>query len=212
MVHNLPVSFFGYSYAAPGTQPASGLGFLWGRCIEYVMLALVDHGPEPQPSEHEILGRYLAINGHLFLSYGLQTRADFWLSKAHEGLPSTNSGATTESHCDESTFSTGGAAVHGTNVKETEPSENEPTLLEAVLALDGPGPRIGEARRAAVDAYIGEVFRQTGKRITRTDIWKTVRYKTRTEFERWERNDPKNPNKTADARFRKILTEKPHLK
>jgi len=56
------------------------------------------------------------------------------------------------------------------------------------------------------------VYVRTKKRITRTDIWKTARYKTRTEFERWERNDPKNPNKTANARFKNILTEKPHLK
>lgn len=66
-------------------------------------------------------------------------------------------------------------------------------------------------RRAAVDAYIEEVAKK-GKRITRTDIWKKVGYKSRTEFERWERNDPKHPNKIAHERFTGILTEKPHLK
>lgn len=69
----------------------------------------------------------------------------------------------------------------------------------------------GSNRRAIVDAYIEEVLTKTSKRITRTDIWKKVGYKTRTEFERWERNDPK-ATKTADERFTKILTEKPHLK
>ncbi len=72
----------------------------------------------------------------------------------------------------------------------------------------------GQNRRAAVDAYIEEVFRTIAKRITRTDIWKSARYKTRTEFERWQRNDPtdRRKNKTADERFTRILTEKPHLK
>ena len=67
-------------------------------------------------------------------------------------------------------------------------------------------------RRAMVDAYISEVFAKTGKRITRTDIWQTANYKSRTEFERWERNDPKRPNKSADENFNRILREKPHLK
>jgi hypothetical protein len=67
-------------------------------------------------------------------------------------------------------------------------------------------------RRAAVDAYIDEVFKKTGRKVTRTDIWKTARYRTRTEFERWERKDPRNPNRAAHERFTRILAEKPHLK
>ena len=67
-------------------------------------------------------------------------------------------------------------------------------------------------RRAAVNAYIEEVLTQRGKRITRTHIWKQAGYKTRTEFEKWERNDPKKVNKTANERFTAILTQKPHLK
>lgn len=65
--------------------------------------------------------------------------------------------------------------------------------------------------RGAVDAYIEEVFSRTGKRITRRDIWKSARYKTRTEFERWERRD-RRATKAASERFTRILTEKPHLK
>jgi hypothetical protein len=93
----------------------------------------------------------------------------------------------------------------------TEPAPDEP-------AGDGAGPAVSTAenggtdRRAAVDAYIEEVFKRTGKRITRTDIWKSARYKSRTEFERWERNDLDHPNKTAHERFTRILAEKPHLK
>jgi hypothetical protein len=65
-------------------------------------------------------------------------------------------------------------------------------------------------RRAAVDAYIQEV-KNAGKQITRTDIWRKAGYKSRTEFERWERNDPNRLNKAADKNFTRILIEKPHL-
>ena len=84
--------------------------------------------------------------------------------------------------------------------------ETRPEVVPAVNAENGVD------RHAAVDSYIEEVFRRTGRRITRTEIWKSARYKSRTEFERWERNDPKNPNKTAHERFTRILREKPHLK
>ena len=71
-------------------------------------------------------------------------------------------------------------------------------------------------RRAAVEAYIDEVFATTGKRITRTDIWKKAGDKSRAEFERWESHwyekHGRKPNKAANRRFTRILTEKPHLK
>lgn len=70
----------------------------------------------------------------------------------------------------------------------------------------------GRDRRKNVDAYIREILNKTGKRITRTDIWKAAGYHSRTEFERWERHDTKRPNKAADENFTRILREKPHLK
>jgi hypothetical protein len=91
----------------------------------------------------------------------------------------------------------------------TEPRRDETTRTEAGLSVNEMNP--GTDRRKAVDAYIEEVFSRTGKRLTRTAIWKSAGYKSRTEFERWERNDTKNPNKTAHERFTRILTEKPHL-
>jgi hypothetical protein len=67
-----------------------------------------------------------------------------------------------------------------------------------------------------VEAYIDEVFATTGKRITRTDIWKKAGDKSRAEFERWESHwyekHGRKPNKAANRRFTRILTEKPHLK
>lgn len=97
----------------------------------------------------------------------------------------------------------------GAEVEQLErPKQNQSSPQLQPVALINSNK---EARRAAVDAYIEEVFSKTGKRIRRTDIWKRAGYKTRTEFERWERNDPK-VNKTANERFTKILSEKPHLK
>lgn len=66
-------------------------------------------------------------------------------------------------------------------------------------------------RRALVDAYMEEVFTKTGKRIKKKDIW-GKHYKSRTEFERWEREDSKHVNKAANQYFTRILLEKPHLK
>jgi hypothetical protein len=70
---------------------------------------------------------------------------------------------------------------------------------------------VAAQRRRAVDDYIAEVLEKTGKRITRTDFWKAARYRTRTEFERWQRNDPRT-TRTANERFTRLLQEKPHLK
>lgn len=66
-------------------------------------------------------------------------------------------------------------------------------------------------RRAAVDAYIAEVFDRTNEKISRKDIWKSARYRTRSEFERWQRCAA-NTTKVAHERFARVLTEKPHLK
>jgi hypothetical protein len=96
----------------------------------------------------------------------------------------------------------------------TEPSGDEPTNTEAGPAMNDANN--GRDRRKAVDAYIEEVFRRTGKRINRTDIWKSVHYKSRAEFERWEsrwyEKSGKKPNATANRLFTNLLTEKPPLK
>jgi hypothetical protein len=81
------------------------------------------------------------------------------------------------------------------------------------LAESSGGARTsGSERRKMVDAYIEEVWNKTGKRIARKDIWSRAGYKNRTEFERWEKNDPKHPNRAADHKFTQLLTvEKPHI-
>lgn len=85
---------------------------------------------------------------------------------------------------------------------------NEPAPAQPTAVASGVN---GFDRRKAVDSYIEEVFRQKNRRITRTDIWKHARYKTRTEFERWQRKSPR-ATKTANERFTTVLNEKPHLK
>jgi hypothetical protein len=61
-------------------------------------------------------------------------------------------------------------------------------------------------RRAAVNSYLDAMLQKTGKRLRRKDIWKAVGYETRTEFERWERND-RRANKSAHERFTLFLTK-----
>lgn len=95
------------------------------------------------------------------------------------------------------------------------------SAVPIVLINDSPGtPRrqhVGEGslsaqntikseRRAAVDSYIQTVLRQTGKRITRSTIWKSAGYRSRTEFERWERNDSRT-TQAADRIFTRILAD-----
>ena len=74
------------------------------------------------------------------------------------------------------------------------------------LALDSADDRI-----AAVQNYIDEVLRQTGKRISMAEIWKKAGYRSRTEFERWKRKDPR-ATEAAGKNISRILQEKPHLK
>jgi hypothetical protein len=88
--------------------------------------------------------------------------------------------------------------------------QNEQTDLHKTKSPQG-GLLSAANRRKAVQAYIDEVLEKTGKRITKTDFWKSARYKTRTDFERWQRNDPKT-SRTAHERFTRLLREKPHLK
>lgn len=105
----------------------------------------------------------------------------------------------------------GGAAStgHGTDGVSNEVTPPVQTAIQSKESAS-------EDRRVAVDAYIAEVLQKTGKRITRTDIWKKAGDKSRTEFERWEsrwyERHNRKPNQAANRRFAKILTEKPHLK
>jgi hypothetical protein len=88
---------------------------------------------------------------------------------------------------------------------------NRPTDVSENVTPSLPADASAEQKRQAVRAYIEEVTAKTGRRIPRAALWRTVGYGSRTDFERWVRNDPKS-TKTADERFRQLLVEKPHLK
>lgn len=66
------------------------------------------------------------------------------------------------------------------------------------------GPPAESDRRALVDSYIESTRLRTGERITRTSIWTAAGYKSRSEFERWQRRDPQS-SKAADRTFTRIL-------
>jgi hypothetical protein len=105
--------------------------------------------------------------------------------------------AAEESQCEDKATSTGDSAGDRVETSrnalkrsgESNDPQDTPTRLE---------------RRAAVDVYIEKILRETGRRITRTDIWKSAGYKSRTEFERWERNDSR-ATKTAQRNFTRVL-------
>lgn len=65
----------------------------------------------------------------------------------------------------------------------------------------------GEDRRAAIEAYIEEVVRKTGRRITRTDIWRVAGYTEATQFERFQRG--KGASVGSIAKFTRILNLSP---
>src|SRR4029077_6545192 len=86
---------------------------------------------------------------------------------------------------------------------DIEPVRVEPAQEQPLRVTNcGSGSRTG--RRAAGDAYIEKEFERTGQRLTQKDIWRHARYKTRTEFERWQWCDPRT-TKAAAERFSRIL-------
>ena len=76
--------------------------------------------------------------------------------------------------------------------------------------LDTPDLDTPDGRREAINSYIQQVLAETGKKISRKDIWQHLRYTHATEFERWQRCD-KNATKTISERMMNLLKDKPHL-
>ncbi len=65
-----------------------------------------------------------------------------------------------------------------------------------------------QTTRQRIDSFIAVVFDATGAKIQRADIWKVAGYKDRTEFHRFQRDDPKT-TKAARANFDRVLALKP---
>jgi hypothetical protein len=85
-------------------------------------------------------------------------------------------------------------------------------LLQAKEEQEAVTSMSASDRRAVVDKYIDDVYRLTGKRVTRTQIWKKAGYTTRTEFERWQRQDPRATSAAHDKFMKLLLQERPDLK
>jgi hypothetical protein len=65
----------------------------------------------------------------------------------------------------------------------------------------------GINRRAAVDGYISKLA-EAGHKITRKSIWTVAGYTQRTEFERFQRGDPRT-TRSAESNFNRVLGMKP---
>jgi hypothetical protein len=142
----------------------------------------------------------------------LMQRVEYWKAEARRYVsqqpPEMHRGDQPDPEVEDASLATNGAT-------ERSADESTRTEAEAVPAVNGTDGQ-GADRRAAVEAYIKEVLTTTGKVLTRTHIWKKAGDKTRAEFERWEsrwyEKHGRKPNRAANARFTRILTEKPHLK
>ena len=99
------------------------------------------------------------------------------------------------------------AAIRESLSSEASDSAQKPEPPQPADIMDGEN-RAGTDQRAAVDAYIEEVFQETGKRITRTDIWRGAGYRDRTEFQRFQRDDP-HVTRSARNNFSRILKMDP---
>jgi hypothetical protein len=134
MTTGLPRMFFG------------GLGFPWNTCIEYAMIGVVDHGPEPRPSEKEIMARYIDTQGQLFLTYALVARADYWRGAADRKWPMQDTGERAEA----------------IQAGDTEGTEALPSPKEAVLTVNAEvstsrGRRRGPPRDYSNAVRVGQV-------------------------------------------------------
>jgi hypothetical protein len=82
----------------------------------------------------------------------------------------------------------------------------EPARIEAGVVTDDREAN-GKSWNARIDGFI-ETLSKTGRKITRKHIWMVAGYKSRTEFERFQRCDPRT-TKSAAASFQRVLSMKP---
>jgi len=85
---------------------------------------------------------------------------------------------------------------------DPEPGGDESDPTEA-------GPMVNGTNKPLVDTYIEKVLAHNGgERITRKNIWMVAGYRDATEFERFQRGDPKT-TEAAKAAFKRVLGMKP---
>jgi hypothetical protein len=72
----------------------------------------------------------------------------------------------------------------------------------------GAGAADAEGQRAAIDGFIATVWEKTGRKISRKNIWTVASYKDSTEFERFQRADPRT-TRSATTAFNRVLSMTP---
>jgi hypothetical protein len=94
----------------------------------------------------------------------------------------------------------------GVGQTEFDSSGNELTSMNTSPEVPGKN-RDGADWRAAIDAFIFKLA-EAGREITRKDIWIAAGYKDATEFERFQRSDPRT-TRSAAAAFNRVLALQP---
>ena len=103
-------------------------------------------------------------------------------------------------------FLTGSSGGKAEGIENTTPSKDEAALPQPADLTDGEN-LAGTDRRAAINAFILKVT-ESGRKITRKDIWTVAGYKVATEFQRFQRNDLRT-TVSATIAFNRVLSMKP---
>jgi hypothetical protein len=109
----------------------------------------------------------------------------------------------------------GESHAHGKDTPMTRPADlpiagegTEPSWEEPNGNAAGAGAADAERQRAAVDDFIATVAEKTGRKISRKNIWIVAGYEDSTEFERFQRADPRT-TKSATKSFNRVLRMTP---
>lgn len=114
------------------------------------------------------------------------------------------------------------AAVQLLTAERSKCSKVLARALNSIKASAGEATELGKSRpdpyiqgllkegkhREAVDAFIEKIEKETGRKITRDNVWQMAGYTDPTEGQRWQRND-KRTNKTADLNIKRVLSYTP---
>jgi hypothetical protein len=92
--------------------------------------------------------------------------------------------------------------VHATNEEELTAMDAEAKASPSIIQNSKT-----TGRRDAIDAFISKVA-ETGRKITRKDIWTVAGYKDSTEFQRYQRHDART-TASATSNFKRVLSMHP---
>jgi hypothetical protein len=108
-------------------------------------------------------------------------------------------------------------AANNSAAAPSEQVDDRPSPVESPLEsatpsemVNGSGPDVSPQteQQALIQKFMDRVLREKKKRIRKTDIWRLAGYTEATEFERYQRNDPKTSD-GARHKFGLILSMDP---